>query len=360
MKEIKTFLFRADASTQIGTGHIMRCLALAQTWNFEGGKSYFCTNEDLPVALERRLETEGMRSVTLQTTLTSQEDAQKTISYCQKYNIQWVILDGYHFDAAYQQIIKKSGLQLLVVDDYGHTNSYCADLVLNQNIYAHADLYPNIAKQTKLLLGGQYALLRREFWQWRDKSRYELRELAPKSPLRILITLGGSDPDNVTLTVLTALQSLDLTRIEAQVIVGGSNLHLDLLKSICDRLGDSVSLHSNVVNMPNLMAQSDLAISAGGSTCLELAFMGIPSLLIILAENQKLIAETLDRAKIGINLGWHQNVTPDIIVKKITNLLENHELIINMSQKALKLVDGYGGQRTINIMQTLSCNHQND
>jgi UDP-2,4-diacetamido-2,4,6-trideoxy-beta-L-altropyranose hydrolase len=357
MKEIKTLLIRADASNHIGTGHIMRCLALAQAWTFEGGKAYFCINEDLPVALDRRLEAEGMQRVTLQKTLTSQEDAQNTLEYCQKYNIQWVILDGYHFNSAYQQIIKKAGLQLLVIDDYGHINSYCADLVLNQNIYAHTNLYPNVAKQTRLLLGGKYALLRREFWKWRDEPRYKLRESTSRSPLRILITLGGSDPNNVTLTVLTALKYLDLKRIEAKVIVGGSNPHLDLLKSACDRLGDSVSLHSNVANMPDLMTQSDLAISAGGSTCWELAFMGIPSLLIVLAENQKLIAETLDCANIGINLGWYQNITPDIIVKKITNLLENREFIIKMSQKALKLVDGYGSHRTISVMKTLSCKH---
>jgi UDP-2,4-diacetamido-2,4,6-trideoxy-beta-L-altropyranose hydrolase len=354
MKEPKTLLFRADASTQMGTGHIMRCLALAQAWHFEGGMAYFCTSKDLPIAIDRRLEMEGMQRVKLQTCPGSQEDAQQTIAYCRKYNSQWIVLDGYHFDAEYQKTIKEAGIQLLVVDDYGHAHSYCSDLILNQNIYAHDGLYPHVAKHTKLLLGCKYVLLRREFWSWRDEARYKLRELTPKLPLRVLVTLGGSDPDNVTSTILTALQYLDLNQIEAKIIIGGSNPHLDSIKSICDRLGKSISLYSNVVDISNLMAQSDLAISAGGSTCWELAFMGIPSLLIILAENQKLIAETLDKSSIGINLGWHQKITPNIIIEQIKNLSENYDSFIKMSQKVLELVDGYGSHRTINAMKTLS------
>lgn len=354
MKESQTLLFRVDGSIQIGTGHVMRCLALAQAWQLEGGEAYFCMHRDLPESLARRLEAEGVHTIALQTSPGSHEDAQETITYCQKYNCQWLIVDGYHFDASYQQIIKTDRLQLLVIDDYGHANSYCADLVLNQNVYAHSDLYPQTTNNTKLLLGCDYALLRRDFWSWRGGARYKLRELAPKSPLRILITLGGSDPDNITMTVLTALKHLDLKRIEAKVVVGGSNPHLDLLKSVCDCLGESVSLHSNVADISNIMAQSDLAISAGGSTCWELAFMGIPSLLIILAENQKLIAETLDNSNIGINLGWHQEITPNIIIKQIKNLSENYDFFIQMSQKALKLVDGYGSHRTINAIKTLS------
>jgi UDP-2,4-diacetamido-2,4,6-trideoxy-beta-L-altropyranose hydrolase len=354
MVKHRPLMFRVDASTQIGTGHLMRCLALAQAWQLDGSEVCFCTNRDLPLALVKRLEAEGIKKIELQAAPGSQEDAQETITYCYESNSQWLVLDGYHFDAGYQQIVKTSNLKLLVIDDYSHTHSYFADLILNQNVYAHAGLYPQIANYTKLLLGCDYALLRREFWSWRDRAEDAPPKLNSNSPLRILITLGGSDPHNTTMTVLAALKYLDLQRIEAKVVVGGSNPHLDLLESLCNSLGNVASLHCNVTNMPDLMAHSDLAIAAGGSTCWELALMGIPALLIILAENQRLIAEELDGLGIGINLGWHLEITPENIATEIVKLLDNRDRLTLMSKKAVELVDGYGSQRTVDYMKSQS------
>ena len=354
MKKSKMLIIRADASTQMGTGHVMRCLALAQAWQTDGGQVYFCTHKDFPVTLAQRLATEGINRLEIAPLPGSLADALETITCCQNYHSPWLVLDGYHFDASYQQTIKAAGLQLLVIDDYGHADAYCADIILNQNVYAHADLYPHIASQTQLLLGCEYALLRREFWSWRGDARYKLRESSPNSPLRLLITLGGSDPDNVTLKVLEALKYLDMDRITAKVIVGGSNPHLDLLKSVCADLGESISLHSNVTNMPKLMAQSDLAISAGGSTCLELAFMGIPSLLVILAENQKSNVERLSALNVGVDLGWYQQVEPQVIYREISQMLEYLDRLNSMSKIALSLVDGYGSDRVIDYLKKLT------
>jgi UDP-2,4-diacetamido-2,4,6-trideoxy-beta-L-altropyranose hydrolase len=254
----------------------------------------------------------------------------------------------------YQQNIKASGLQLLVIDDFGHASSYHADLVLNQNISASNVLYSQVETYTKLLLGCEYALLRREFWAWRDDIRYELREPPLDSHVRILITLGGSDPDNVTLLVLHALKYLAHDKFKAKVIVGGSNPHLDLLKSACAEFGDSVVLYSDVTDMPKLMSESDLAISAGGSTCWELAFMGIPSLLIILAENQKPIVEKLEDLDVSINLGWHNENTSINIAAELKKLINNPTEISRMRCKSLALIDGYGSRRVADSIKLMS------
>jgi UDP-2,4-diacetamido-2,4,6-trideoxy-beta-L-altropyranose hydrolase len=354
MGKYNSLMFRVDASTRIGTGHVMRCLALAQAWQLGGGLAYFCHNKDLPVALAHRLDTENIHRIELQSSPGTPEDVQETITHCQKFHSQCLVLDGYHFDAIYQQNIKLFGLKLLVIDDYGHASNYHADLVLNQNISASSNLYFQIETHTKLLLGCKYALLRREFWAWRDDIRYKLRELQLDLPFRILITLGGSDPDNVTLLVLNALKYLDHDKFKAKVIVGGSNPHLDLLRSTCADFGNSVVLYSDVTNMPKLMSESDLAISAGGSTCWELAFMGIPSLLIILAENQKSIVEGLGNLNISINLGWYNKIASINIAAELGKLINNPTKISQMRYKSLALIDGYGSKRVADSIRSIS------
>jgi UDP-2,4-diacetamido-2,4,6-trideoxy-beta-L-altropyranose hydrolase len=351
MKKIESLVFRVDASIQMGTGHVMRCLALAQSWQDDDGEVYFCSHQDLPLALVQRLTTEGINRIELQSVPGSQADALETISHCQNHHSSWLILDGYHFDAEYQVTIKAEGLKLLVIDDHGHADRYCADLILNKNVCARAELYPHIAPETQLLLGCEYTLLRREFWSWRGDPLSRIRQFDREKPLHVLITLGGSDPYNTTLCVLTALKYIDLDRIEVNVIVGGANPHIHSLQSICTELGQSVQLHSNVTDMPALMARSDLAISAGGGTCWELALMGIPSLLIILAENHRLIVEELADLNIGINLGWYQTLIPSSIANEISHLLKNRDRLDTMSKKALKLVDGYGCKRVISQMK---------
>jgi UDP-2,4-diacetamido-2,4,6-trideoxy-beta-L-altropyranose hydrolase len=350
MKKIKSLVFRVDASIQMGTGHVMRCLALAQSWRDDGGEVYFRTH-DLPIVLVQRLATECINQIELQAVPGSIDDAVETISHCQNHLSSWLILDGYHFDAEYQATIKAAGLKLLVIDDHGHADRYCADLILNQNVCARADLYPRIAPETQILLGCEYTLLRREFWSWRGDLLARIRQFDREKPLSVLITLGGSDPYNTTFTVISALKYIDPTQIEVNVIVGGANPHLHLLKSVCTELGTSVHFHSNVTDMPALMARSDLAISAGGGTCWELSLMGVPALLIILAENQRPIIEELDILGIGLNLGWHNKLNPELIAAEITKLLKNRDRLAAMSQKALRLVDGYGVDRAIEYLK---------
>ena len=221
----------------------------------------------------------------------------------------WFVVDGYHFDAEYQKSIKAAGYKLLWIDDYGHADHYYADLVLNQNISADPFLYSNREPYTQLLLGPRYALLRREFERWQDWQR-EIPPMAQK----VMVTLGGADPDNVTLKVIQALKQVDVPGLEAQIVIGPANPHLELLKK---EIGDEsrLNLLMNVADMPALMAWADVAISAGGTTGWELAFMGLPGLIIILADNQRPVGQWLDQSGIGVNLGWHAALSPEQIAQ---------------------------------------------
>ncbi len=340
----ETLLIRADANAQIGTGHVMRCLALAQAWQDRGGQSIFVSAE-LPSALEKRLQSEGTTISYTPAKPGSNEDAIQTSTLAQQAQAKWVVVDGYHFDVNYQQAIKQANLRLLFIDDYGHADHYYADLVLNQNIYADESLYARREPHTRLLLGTQFALLRREFWKWRGWQR----EIAPVAR-KVLVTMGGGDPDNVTLTVIQALQQVEIEGLEAIVVIGGSNPHKETLKAQIANANCPIQLKRNVTDMPTLMAWADVAISAGGSTCWELAFMGLPNLILTLAENQRLIAQGLGAAKAAVSLGWHYHITAMQIAQSLELLA--HTDLASMSKCGKLLVDGRGSSRVVQQVRT--------
>ena len=340
----QSLIIRADASTRIGTGHLMRCLALAQAWQDAGGHAVFVMAMESPVQ-EARLQSEGMEVVHLATEQGSVEDTKQTAAFAQKMEASWVVVDGYHFDVDYQQIIKDSGLSLLFIDDIGHADHYHADVVLNQNIHANERLYVNRESYTRLLLGTPYVLLRREFLKWRG-----WRRKIPEVARRILVTLGGGDPDNVTLKVIQALQQLKILDLEAKVVVGPNNAHLEGLHCEVERSTCNVQVLTAVIDMPELMAWADVAVSAGGSTCWELAFMGLPNVVLVLAGNQVPIAEGLSAKGIALSLGWYERASDVDIDNGLRNLLFSPERQATMSLKGQALIDGAGCKRVIGAM----------
>ncbi|MDF5709874.1 MAG: UDP-2,4-diacetamido-2,4,6-trideoxy-beta-L-altropyranose hydrolase [Nostoc sp. S4] len=336
---MKLFI-RVDASTQIGTGHVMRCLALAQAWQDAGGQVIFAIATEVP-DLKARLNAEGMEVIYLAIQIGSAEDAEETAKLARQFNANWVVVDGYHFGAKYQKIIKEFELKLLFIDDYGHAKQYHADIVLNQNIHAYEELYRNRQPYTKLLLGTSYSLLRREFWQWRGWQRS-----LPLIAKKLLLTLGGADPDNVTLKVIQGLQQVEVEGLEVVVVVGASNPHYKQLRSASQKSRFPIYLKRNVTNMPELMAWADVAVTAGGSTCWELAFMGLPSLIVILADNQWSSAKKLSGVS-GINLGWHENISTTEIAAAVSELITSTQTRSEMVKRGQELVDGKGIARVL-------------
>ncbi|OUL34772.1 UDP-2,4-diacetamido-2,4,6-trideoxy-beta-L-altropyranose hydrolase [Nostoc sp. T09] len=351
-------VFRVDASTQIGTGHLMRCLALAQAWQNTEKQAVFLISNSVPT-LEQRLLSEGIKVVHLSVSWGSIEDARETASFARQLDANWLVADGYHFGAEYQRVIKDAGLSLLFIDDYAHADHYYADVVLNQNIYAHEGLYAKREPYTQLLLGVKYALLRQEFWQWRGWKRE-----TPTIARKVLVTLGGSDPDNVTLKVIKALQLVELDTLETVVVVGGSNPHYEQLQSASLDSRFPIHLKKNVTNMPELMAWADVAIAAGGFTSWELAFMSLPSIVLVLADNQRAIAQKLDEMGVSIYLGWHEDVPAVEIGSAVADLLRVAHTRIEMTRRSQKLVDGEGTKRVLRHLATkllkLRCACQED
>jgi UDP-2,4-diacetamido-2,4,6-trideoxy-beta-L-altropyranose hydrolase len=345
--EKEALLVRADAGQEIGTGHVMRCLALAQAWQENGGEPATFAMAMKTPALESRLVLEGQQVLDVSAHPGSADDALQTIAEARRRKAACVVVDGYHFGAEYQQIIKGAGLRLVVVDDFGGSGCYHADLLLNQNLYANESLYAGRAPRTRLLLGPQYALLRREFWPlrgWRRKIN--------SAGSRVLVTLGGTDPDNVTLKVIRALQQVRMDSLEAVVVVGGSSRHFAELQEAIAGSPVAIRLEYDATNMPELMVWADLAVSAGGSTCWEIAFTGLPTLVMALDNRQLIVVRELESRGVALNLGLHECVSAADVGDRIKQLLLSSEARSRMSARGPTLIDGKGGAR---VVEALTC-----
>lgn len=320
----------------------MRCLALAQAWQEQSGQVTFATLVTLPPALRARLETEQLAHQTIHAEPGNDEDARLTIAVAQAISAGVVVVDGYHFGADYQRHIKNAGLSLLFIDDYGHAEHYTADWVLNQNVYAEASLYESREPYIQLLLGTRYALLRREFWGQGGQ-----KQAAPLVARKILVTMGGSDPDNVTHKVLKALEQVTLDGLEITVVIGGSNPYREQLQSAASTSRHKIQVANNVADMPALMADIDLAISAGGTTVWELALMAVPTVILILADNQRRTAEKMDSLGAAVNLGTAETSEIETIADVLSRLLVDQTARQHMVKMGHTLVDGQGAARVV-------------
>ena len=337
-----TLLIRADASIATGSGHVMRCLALAQVWQDAGGTVMAVMAEATP-AIEERLGREAIDVTRLAATPGTEDDALRTAGLAKDLRTAWVVIDGYRFDSTYQAAIKSSGLRVLLVDDDGRADHYSADLVLNQNVHAAENFYGRRSSYTRLLLGPRYAMLRREFGSWRS-----WRREIPAAGHRILITMGGSDPDNFTLRVLEALPLVEGESLEVVVVIGGSNPHGGVLEQAAARC--AIRLVKNAMNMPELMAWADVAVSGAGTTCWEMCLLGLPAVVVDLAKNQFPVAQRLDELGVACHIGSSHDCSAEKIASELRGLLASSETRSRMCTRGRELVDGRGASRVCAAM----------
>jgi UDP-2,4-diacetamido-2,4,6-trideoxy-beta-L-altropyranose hydrolase len=334
-------LFRTDASVAIGTGHVMRCLALAQAWCDAGGHAIFAMAEATP-AVEERLRSERLEVVRVAVRVGESGDVEETSRLARKHGASWVVVDGYEFGADYQAGLKSCGLKVLFIDDNGHAGHYSADFVLNQNAYAREPQYRSREPSTKLLLGPQFALLRREFAAWRGWKRE-----IPARARNVLVTMGGSDPDNFTRKAVDGLRAMKGENLQIRVLAGGSNPHVASLQELRTDGQHAIEVVTDAIEMPEQMKWADIAVAAAGSTCLEMCLMGLPALLIDLAENQTPIAKEFARRGTAYYMGDLKTVTPDQIGAEARRLLASAAERSLMSQRGQELVDGQGAERVV-------------
>ena len=337
-------VFRCDSGVAIGTGHVMRCLALAQAWQDAGGAAVFATATITP-AIEQRLGKAGFGTEPVGHMVGSAADARAIAELAARHSALWVVVDGYQFGAEYQRQLKSWGLHVLVIDDLGSIGQYWADVVLDQNASAGLGAYTQRQPYTKLLLGLQYCLLRREFVRWRQWSR----RIVPESR-HVLVTMGGSDPGNLSSRVLDALEALRGRSFEFVIVGGGSNPSWQELEQRVRAMESSVRLVRDADDMPELMAWADIAIIAGGGTLWELLFMQCAVISYARNDLHETILAQLAQTGAVHDAGRIEEFSIEALKAAIVALAADPVRRQRVAELGRRLVPGFGAEKVCQAM----------
>jgi len=348
---------RTDADRKTGLGHFMRSLALAQTWQETGGRTVFIGNYATE-SVRKRIHAEGFEAYPIPPALSAGEDVRavtgvmedwRRISGAQLSREQrrsWVVIDGYRFDTDYQRRIQDSGHRTVVIDDNAHLNAYHADILVNQNIFAHRLHYP-CDPETLLLLGSDYALLRREYRKIDCSSRSEKETVAV-----ILLSFGGVDSKNQTGFTIGVLKDLDLPRNTlVRIVLGPENPRRTQIRDALKSAAFEHEILCDVPDMSTVMNGADLALTASGSTCWEFCFLGVPAIVTAISENQRMIAEILERMKIATSMGFWQDRAEKNLKDQIDRLIHDGPERNRMARRGMALIDGRGVHRVLDAMK---------
>lgn len=349
-------VIRADASVEIGTGHIQRCLTLARALRDAGWRCVFVCRSfaghmgDAIKALDFEVvllaDRPGLSALPIDRWPAADvaEDCAQTRTVLEGLRPDLLITDHYALSEAWSTGVAHASLRRLVIDDMT-TRNHQADILLNQNFgVAAADYAGRVSAQTKLLMGPAFALLRPEFSQMRVETLAD-RQALRGGPCRLLISMGGVDLADATSWVLNYLAGFDGRRgIAADVVMGGGAPHLAQVQQTIAAADFEAELHVNTPDMAQLMARADLAIGAMGATTWERCCLGLPSVAMIVAENQRPAGEALSRtgAMRLVALG-----DDGALARELGGLLNDRSNLAPMSQKAAAICDGQGAQRLV-------------
>lgn len=337
---------RVDASTQMGIGHLMRCMTLADRLHSRGGEIHFIARS-LPPPYHQQLAERGHHVHLLPPAAAPQaveadspahalwlgagwrEDAEQSAALIAGIGgADTLIIDHYAIDERWERVLRPVVRQICVIDDLADRRHDC-DVLLDQNYFPEfAERYQGLLPaHCRLLCGPSHALLRSEFL---DATVQRPRD---GSIHRVLVFYGGADPDNLTGLTLDALQPRLGRDLQVDVVVGAINPHVEVLRARC--AGQQwVRLHVQASNMAQLMASADLAFGACGTATWERCILGLPAIVVVLADNQRPSTQALVNAGVVLSLGEVSGLTGDQIAGAIDHLIADPELCREMSAKA--------------------------
>lgn len=365
MKAMKV-VFRADASLQIGSGHVMRCLTLAEALKSEGAECHFICREH-PGHLLNLIRAKGFSAYSLNYTVASAvdnesaagqvvhahwlgatqlHDAKASATILQVLKPDWLIVDHYALDAYWEVLLREHFTKLLVIDDLADRSHIC-DLLVDQNLgRTERDYEELVSSDCQLLIGARYALLRPEFLKLRTRSLK--RRLKPQLA-HILISMGGVDQQNATGAVLRALKSCPLPEnCTISVIMGPKAPWIDDVVEVAHDMPWPTEVRLNVTDMGERMTSADLVIGAAGGSSWERCCLGVPTILVILADNQKSGASALEQSGSAALIGQVIDIPRGLSAAVCA--LTHGSILQVMSKNASKISDGLGVQRVIKSM----------
>ena len=330
-------VFRVDASLQIGSGHVMRCLTLAErlrsrenadilfiTRDLEGNLIDLIREKGYSVAVLSRADHSSSETLTgygAWLTVTQKTDARETVAVLQKTSIcPDLIVDSYAIDLSWEVEIRPYVNRIVVIDDLANRVHDC-DILLDQNFYLDKEhRYKGLVPSScHCFLGPQYALLREEFYTLQKTLRVRTGALE-----NILVFYGGSDLTDETSKALSAIVQSGL-QVHVNVIVGHRNPHREKIRHFCEtHIG--MYYHCQIDNIGTYMCLADVSFGAGGTTTWERCFLGLPTLVTAVADNQIKICEDCDRVGYIRYLGVANTVTEEILKHALYEIKENNVL----------------------------------
>lgn len=345
-------VFRTDASLLMGSGHVMRCLTLADALKAQGAECHFISREHpghlLEVIRERGYKVnclvthaqpalDAIKNIAIKAPKLLQEpahaawlgstwqnDAQETAAILADLRPDWLVVDHYALDQRWETALRPHYQKLMVIDDLADRLHQC-DLLLDQNLGRQPQNYANLVPaQCKLLIGPQYALLRPEFAALRAYSLQRRQQPALKN---ILVTMGGVDLPNATGQVLQALKGCALPQdCRITVVMGLQAPWLEQVRTQAQDMPWPTEVMVNISDMAQRMADSDLAIGAAGSTSWERCCLGLPTLMVVLADNQQTGAKALEAAQAVYLIGIVRDIAEQLPLA-ITSLNQVNQLM---------------------------------
>ncbi len=360
--------FRVDASTEIGSGHVMRCLTLADALAETGAHCTFVMRQK-PGNLAECVRGRGHSALMLSSSESAvsdmacdeepahaewlgthwERDAAETLAALADVNLDWLVVDHYALDARWESRVAGCGRRLMVIDDLADRQHTC-DLLLDQNLGRRPEDYAGlISPETKRLIGPRFALLRNEFVRVRESS---LRARAEREPMELLVSLGGVDADNITGDVLDVLADMpEAGQWQVTVVLGAACPHAGSIHQQADAMSHKVEVVVGASNMAELMASADLAIGAAGGSAWERCCQGLPTLLVVMADNQWPGAQALEAAGAAICLGGSDGLQERLADELRRVMKPGNDILPRLASRAASLCDGLGTRRVLDCFQ---------
>jgi len=333
--------FRADASIEIGSGHVMRCLSLADELRELGAETLFLCRS-LPGHLGEQITARGHAVSWLDTDAAHVPDDVACQAHMSDHAPwDWLVVDHYALAAEWETAMRAVARRIMAIDDLADRSHDC-DLLMDQNLQCpgrYDGLLPDHCEQ---LLGPRYALLRPQFAKTRESQVARMGKFD-----RLMVFFGGADAGGATLTALAALKKWGRSDVAVDVVVGQTNPHHAAIAVACDAL-PGATLHCGVHDMASMMASADLLLGAGGGSAWERCCLGLPAVILAAADNQVDQAIALARVGSQLYLGKSSAVDVDRMVAVLDTLHGLPDLLCHMANQAVNLVDGQGVRRVAN------------
>lgn len=359
------FIFRVDASLKIGSGHVTRCLTLAKVLRKHGGNCKFISRDHPNNLIEKIRKDFKVVSLPYLNKLKSSksnkdvisdyskwigaswnEDAKQTINFLKNEKIDWLIVDHYGLDKKWEKKLRPYTKKIMVIDDLANRKHDC-DILLDQNLIANfKNRYQNLlSKNCNILLGPQYALLQNDY--------KDLHLSAPPrigTAKRILVYFGDTYQNNLTLNTISSFLKLKRKNINLDIVINSKNPQNNKIKKLIKK-NKNIKIYSDLDSLSSLILKADLAIGACGSTSWERCCLGLPTVVVTIAENQKPIAKELHKRGLVHWIGHYDTITNDTIYDEFRNIIDQD---LDDWSNACKLVTNGRGAEIVASILTLN------